>query len=54
MRLEKCEIRKEELDEEISSIKREKDPIEEEFKKLAAELDKKNEHITGLKGVGVN
>lgn len=51
LKLQKCELRKEELDDEIADIKKEKDPIEEEFKKLQSELDKKNEHIDGIKGV---
>jgi chromosome segregation ATPase len=50
-KLEQCEERKDELDEEIEKIKKNKEPIEAEFTKVKEELDKKNEHITGLKGV---
>lgn len=50
-KLEQCEERKDQLDEEIEKVKKDKDPIEAEFNRVKEELDKKNEHITGLKGV---
>ena len=36
---------------EIAKIKKDKDPVEAEFTKIKDELDKKNAHIDGLKGV---
>lgn len=50
-KLEQCEERKDQLDDEIAAIKKEKDPIEAEFTRVKEELDRRNEHITGLKGV---
>lgn len=50
-KLEQCEQRKDQLDDEIEKLKKEKDPVEAEFTKVKEELDKKNEHINGLKGV---
>ena len=51
IRLEQAEDLKEELDEQIDRIKKEKDPIDKEYNALKDELDKKNQHITGLKNV---
>lgn len=43
-------MREEELNDEIDQIKKEKDPVEADFKRIQAELDKRNEHINSLKG----
>lgn len=51
IKLEQAEDLKDELDELISKIKAEKEPIDKEYLALRDELDKKNKHITELKGV---
>lgn len=51
IKLEKCELRKEELDDEIAQLKEEKEPIEAEWQKLRSILDNKNTQITDLKNV---
>lgn len=53
IKLEQAEDLKEELDEQISKIKAEKEPIDKEYLALREELDKKNQHITGLKQVAL-
>jgi len=42
-------LRKDELDDEIDEIKRERGPVEDEFKRLLEILDKKNGKIDGIK-----
>ena len=51
IKLEQAEDLKDELDDIIDKIKKEKDPIDKEYNAIRDELDKKNEHITGLKKV---
>lgn len=51
LKLEQAEDLKDELDDIIDKIKKEKDPLDKEYDTIRAELDKKNEHITGLKTV---
>jgi F0F1-type ATP synthase membrane subunit b/b' len=51
IKLEQAEDLKDELDDLIDKIKKEKDPLDKEYDTIRAELDKKNEHITGLKTV---
>ena len=50
-KLEQAEDLKYELDDLIDKIKKEKQPLDKEYDTIRAELDKKNEHITGLKTV---
>lgn len=53
LKLEQAEDLKDELDDIIEKIKTEKGPVDKEYTILKDELDKKNAHITGLKGVSI-
>lgn len=50
--MEQALDRKDELDDEIEKIKKEKEPLEAEFEAIKNELDKKNDNIATLK-VGI-
>ena len=50
--MEQALDRKDELDDEIEKIKKEKEPLEAEFETIKNELDKKNDNIATLK-VGI-